>query len=208
MYSILIKIDGIEKSKQSVTLLHIVIGFFLITKAADYYRLTDYKNFLPVFPVYIVAVVSLVYGFARKRVDYTAKYNITVRLFQGVTFGILGILMIRQGSSVGSISSFLWAGLCLLLLFSERKIFNDTNLLITKEGLVIPGYYTDSEVSWEKLSDIIVREDYVTIFYKNNKYQQYQVMQSLSTLEVAQINGFCKEQLSTVEADNINIHLN
>ena len=208
MYSILIKIDSIEKRKRSAALLHLLIGFFLITKAADYYRITGYRNFLPVLPVYIVAAVSLAYGFFRKRIDFSARYNMGLRLVQGLTFAVLGILVTGQGRSIDYIGSFLWAGLCLMLLFSERKVFNDTNLIIDKNGLTIPGYYTNHLVGWDKLSDIIVRQDYVTIFHKNNKYLQYRVLQSLSDLEIAQINGFCKQQLSMTEADNVNIHLN
>ena len=208
MYSILIKIEGVEKRKRSAALLHIIIGFILISKAADYYRFIGYKSFLAVFPIYIVAVFSLLYGFVRKRIDFTAKYNVQVRMLQGITFLVLGILVIGQGRSFDYISSFLWAGLCLLLLLSERKIYDDTNLLMDKNGITIPGYYTDQNISWDKLSDVVVRQDYITLFQKNNKYLQYQVLQSLSALEIAQIAGFCKEQLEKAEADTTKIHLN
>ena len=208
MYNVLIKIDGIEKRKRSAALLHVIIGFILITKAADYYRIINYKSFIPVFPIYIVAVFSLLYGFIRKRIDFTAKYNMQVRLLQGITFLVLGILVIGQGRSIDYISSFLWAALCLLLLFSERRIYSDTNMLIDTGGITIPGYYTNHIIPWDKLSDVIVRQDYITLFHQNNKYLQYQVLQSLSDLEIAQIAGFCKEQLEKTEADNIKIHLN
>lgn len=208
MYSVLIKIEGVEKRKRSAALLHIIIGLMLISKAADYYRIIDYKSFLPVIPVYMVAVLSLLYGFIRKRIDFTAKYNLQVRLLQAITFLVLGILVISRGRSIDYISSFLWAGLCLLLFVSERKIYNDTNLLIDADGITIPGYYTDHLVSWDKLSDVVVRQDYITLFHKNNKYLQYQVLQSLSDLEIAQIVGFCKQQLEKTDADNITIHLN
>jgi hypothetical protein len=63
-------------------------------------------------------------------------------------------------------------------------------------------------VEWDKLGDVVVRHDFITIFHKDRKYLQYQVMQSLSDLEIAQITGFCKEQMATKETNNVNINSN
>jgi len=40
-----------------------------------------------------------------------------------------------------------------------------------------------------------VREDFITIFHIREKYLQYQVMQDLSTLEVAKMNAFCRDKI-------------
>jgi hypothetical protein len=42
----------------------------------------------------------------------------------------------------------------------------------------------------------VVREDFITLFHVERKYLQYQVLQDLSTLEVAKMNAFCKEKLA------------
>jgi hypothetical protein len=47
---------------------------------------------------------------------------------------------------------------------------------------------------------VIIREDFLTLFHVKKKYLQYQVMQDLSTLEVAKINAFCREQIEKAEA--------
>jgi hypothetical protein len=43
--------------------------------------------------------------------------------------------------------------------------------------------------------EVIVREDFLTIFSTNKKYLQFQVLQDLSTLEVAKMNAFCREKV-------------
>jgi hypothetical protein len=80
-------------------------------------------------------------------------------------------------------------------MFSERKIFNETTIYFIEEGIKIPGYYTDHLVRWEEISEVVVREDFLTLFHINKKYLQFQVMQDLSTLEVAKMNAFCKDKV-------------
>ena len=60
---------------------------------------------------------------------------------------------------------------------------------------MIPGNYKDYLVRWEDLSEVVVREDFLTLFHIKKKYLQYQVMQDLSTLEVAKLNAFCRENV-------------
>jgi hypothetical protein len=103
--------------------------------------------------------------------------------------------MIGAGRPNDYVGVFVFVLLCIVLMFSERRIFQETTIFFTEEGIKIPGYYKDHLVKWEELSEVIVREDFLTIFNTNKKYLQYQVMQDLSTLEVAKMNAFCKEKV-------------
>jgi hypothetical protein len=195
MYSVTVKIEGIESRRRSAGILHVVIGFFMIFNASNYYRITNYKNLLPVAFVLLVASVSLFYGFFRRRMDLGAHYNYWLRLVQVMAFTILGILMIGTGRPTDYIGVFVFALLCIVLMFSERRIFQETTIYFSEEGIKIPGYYRDHLVKWDELSEVVVREDFLTIFNSNKKYLQYQVMQDLSTLEVAKMNAFCREKV-------------
>jgi hypothetical protein len=198
MFSISVKIDSIESRKRSAGLLHIVIGFFLIAKGADYFRLMKYNNFIAVLPVLLIASFSLFYGFFRKKADPTASFNFTMRLLQFITFMVLGVVMIRYGTYIDYTALFIFAFLCFVLLFSERKVFNDTYIILDKNGIKIPGYYKDHQIPWNAVENIVIREDFITIFHIKQKYLQYQVMQSLSPLELAKMNAYCKEQIEQV----------
>jgi len=195
MYTIAVKIDGIESRRRSAGLLHVLIGFFMIFHASNYYHITNYKNFWPVAFVLLVASFSLFYGFFRRKIDLLAKYNFRLRLVQFICFVFLGILMINAGTSSAYLSVFIFALLCFILLFSERRIFKEADLTLDENGVSVPGYYKDTLVKWEELSEVIVREDFVTLFHIKEKYIQFQVTQDLSTLEVAKMNAFCKEKI-------------
>lgn len=198
MYNIAVKIDGFESRRRSAGFLHIMMGLFLIAKGADYYRLIQYKSFIPLTPILLIASFSLFYGLFRKRVDPSAHYNYWLRLIQVLTFTVLGVLMANVGRTIDYISVFTFVLLCIILMFSERRIFMDTTISIDEAGIKIPGYYRDHLIKWDSLSNVIVREDFITIFHIKQKYLQYQVLQDLSTLEVAKMNAFCKEQIERV----------
>ncbi|HEU4469896.1 MAG TPA: hypothetical protein VFR58_02330 [Flavisolibacter sp.] len=200
MYSITVKIDGVESRRRSAGLLHMVIGFFLIAKGADLYRYLEYKNFLPVIPVLLVASFSIFYGFLRKKLDPLAVNNQRLRLVQAVTFFALGLMLANVGRPVDYIGVFLFVLLSLMLLFSERRVFQETAIELGEAGIRIPGNYRDHLLGWSELTSVVVREDFLTIFHKKEKYLQYKVMQDLSTLELAKMNAFCKERIEEENA--------
>lgn len=196
MYSVTVKIDGIESKRRSAGLLHIVVGFFLVAKAADYYRLLNYESFLPTLPFFVIAGMSLFYGFFRRRVDIFAKYNMWLRLLQALASFVLAIATVKLGGQTMNYAGlFVFAMLCLLLLFTEKRVFQETTIFFDEAGVKIPGTYKTYLINWEDLSEVIVREDFLTLFHVKKKYLQYQVMQDLSTLEVAKLNAFCSEQI-------------
>jgi hypothetical protein len=195
MYSVDVKIEGIESRRRSAAVLHIVIGFFMIFNASNYYHFTHYKNLFAVAIILLVASISLFYGFFRRKMDLSAHYNYYLRLVQVISFTILGFLMINTGRSSDYIGVFVFALLSILLMFSERRIFQECTVYFNEDGIKIPGYYRDHVVKWSEVSEVIVREDFVTVFNNNKKYLQYQVMQDLSTLEVAKMNAFCREKV-------------
>lgn len=195
MYTIAVKIDGIESRRKSAGLLHVLIGFFMIFHASNYYHITGYKNVWPVAIMLLVASFSLFYGFFRRKIDLSAKYNFWLRLVQLACFIVLGMLTLNANTGSAYLSVFIFAFLCLFLLFSEKKIFTESDLILSEEGVTVPGYYKDTLVKWEELSEVVVREDFVTLFHIRQKYIQFQVLQDLSTLEVAKMNAFCKEKI-------------
>jgi hypothetical protein len=199
MYSVTVRIEEIERRRRSAGLLHVVAGFFLIAKGADYYRFLHYESFLPALPVFIVAFISLAYGFFRRKIDLLAKYNFWMRLLQVITFTLLGTALLKLGRTIDYAGVFVFAFMCLVLLFTERKVFQQTTIYFKEEGVTIPGFYKDHLVKWQDLNEVVVREDFLTLFHIKNKYLQYQVVQDLSTLEVAKLNAFCREQIENVE---------
>lgn len=195
MHRIAIKIEGIEKRKKSTGLLHIVAGLFLLVNAAGYCQQLQYQNFLSVFPFFAVAIISLIYGLVRTRIDPNARFNHWVRMLQFLAFSILGILMLQLKTNLSSSILLVWAVICILLLFTERKVFHDAFLLFSQNTLTIPGYFSNKVIPWTEIENIIVRPDYVTLYYPENRYMQYELLTDISESELKNINHFCQQKL-------------
>ncbi len=195
MYTIAVKIEGFEKRRRSTAFVHIIIGFFLLIKCFDLHKYYEEKSLTLVLPFAFVATLSLFYGFFRKRFDAEARHNTALRFLQTITFLTFGFLMYRLGKTIDYIGLFLWAFLTLILFFTERKVFQETDIRLTEEGIKVPGSYRDHLVQWSILESVTVRHDFITLFHHGKKYLQYQVMQDLSELEIVKMNAFCKEKI-------------
>jgi hypothetical protein len=195
MYKIPVKLEGIERRKRSTGLLHIVAGFFLIANAAGYYKQIAYSSLSVVAPVFIVAFISLVYGFLRKRLDPAARYNYWVRMIQLLTFAVLAITMVQTVSNLKLFTLVLWAVVILFLMFTERKIFHDTDLQIKTEGIYVPGYFKSYYMPWHIISAFVLRKDYLTITRNNQKYVQVELLKDMTANEIEEINAFSQQQI-------------
>jgi hypothetical protein len=142
MYTIAVRIDGMERRRRSTSLVHAIIGFFLLIKSFDLYHYLDGRSLLPLLPFLAVSVASLFYAFLRSRVDVTAKHNAGLRLLQTITFFSFGFLMFRIGRSLDYISLVIWGFLrCSCFSLKNGYLKKPTCLLVKRayryQGLTV-----------------------------------------------------------------------
>ena len=195
MYTVAVKIEGMDRRRRSTGLVHAILGFFLLIKSFDLFQYLESRSLSPTLPFLLIGAVSIFYAFFRNRIDPTAKHNAGLRLLQTVTFFSFGFLMYRIGKSIDYLSLFVWGFLTLILFFSEKRVFKDTVITFSENGILIPGSYRDYLVEWASLESVVVRHDFITLFHRGKKYLQYQVLQDLSELELVKMNAFCREQI-------------
>lgn len=195
MYTVTVKIEGMDRRRRNTGLVHAILGFFLLIKSFDLYHYLESRSLVPTLPFLLVGALSLFYAFFRTRFDPAARHNAALRLLQSITFFSFGFLMLRMGKNIDYISLFIWGFLTLLLFFSEKRIFKETIITLAESGVLVPGSYRDHLVAWPSLESVVVRHDFITLFHKGKKYLQYQVLQDLSELELVKMNAFCKEQI-------------
>lgn len=203
MFKISVKLEGIERRKRSTGLLHIVAGFFLVLNTGSYYSNTSNVNLSLMVPVYIVALVSLGYGAFRKKVDPAARYNHWIRVLQFLTFAFLSISLGHLISTLPLASLILWAVVILFLMFTERKMFEDTDLQIKEEGIFVPGYFRSHVIPWQLMEAFVLRPDFLTITRKDQKYVQLELLKGLTATEIQAINSFCRNQISEQSVSSI-----
>lgn len=195
MYKLAVKLDGIERRKRTTGLLHIAAGFFLLLQSVDYFTSQHHRNFKSVALFFAAAAISLLYGVLKKFWDPQAKANAWVRLMQVCVFAVLALDYIGLEKPVSVILLFAWAIACLLLMFTERKVFHDAEMLFNQDGIFIPGYFTNRRLFWSTISDVVVRPDFITIFQANDTFLQYEVLKKLDAAALEEIALYCNGQL-------------
>jgi hypothetical protein len=65
---------------------------------------------------------------------------------------------------------------------------------------MIPGYFSSKTVPWSAISDIVIRPDFVTIYYPGNKFVQYEVLDDVPAVELEKMNQFCQQKLMKASA--------
>lgn len=206
MYKLPVKLDGIERRKRSTGLLHIVAGLFLIVSAGMYYFETVQQKSPLMILLYGVAIVSLFYGFFRQRLDPAAKYNHWVRLLQFISFTVLAISLVNSVSIIRILSLALWAIVILFLMFTERKIFHDTDLQVKEEGIFVPGYFRNDLIPWSGIEGFVLRPDYLTITRTDKKYVQLELLKDVDPAQMEEINVYCaRRKLAKVNDEEGNL---
>ena len=126
-----------------------------------------------------------------------------MRVLQFLVFAVLGIFMLKAKIEFRSFTLLLWAFICILLLFTERKVFHDAFLTLEKKSVSIPGYFSNRILPWEVIENLVVRQDYVTIYLPQNKYIQHEVLVELSEREIEDMNIFCQQQLNEKQTEPV-----
>jgi len=195
MFNIPVRLDGVEKRKKSTGLFHIIAGFFLIGNAGSNLNQIGFKIIWPILPVYGVAMISIVYGIFRTKIDPHANYNLLVRSMQMITFLILGFVFLSFANTIAIVSLFLWSLIVFLLMRTEKKVFSRVEIRLTEEGILIPGFFSDHRLPWNLVQHFVVRKDYVTITRTNQHYVQLEVLKPFDDADINNMNAYSERQI-------------
>ena len=195
MHKLAVKLENIERRKQTTGLLHAAAGFYLLVKSLDYIRLREEGTIWMAAPYFITALLSLLYGVFKKLKDPNARFNRWIRLLQVCVFVLLAIDFIPFDRTMDVVLLFVWAIACLLLMFTERKVFHDAEMLFGRDGIFIPGYFTNRRLFWTNINEVIIRPDFITIFQKDERFLQYEVLKNIPASALDEIALYCKEQI-------------
>jgi hypothetical protein len=192
MINISVKVPGLYRRRRSINLLHLVAGLFLIANANKIYNLWGQKGYLPLVPLGVAALISLLYGAFRKKLDPQATFNFSVRLLQAFIFSGYALAFLMSGYGGSSIGLFLWFFIAVLLAFLERVALQEQNVVFTGSGFSFPAGYKQKKVAWLAVADVTLRPDFLTIHYRNNRFLQFELLRPVTNAEIEQLQDFCR----------------
>ena len=91
----------------------------------------------------------------------------------------------------------LWWIALLDLLFLVLSIASLKRLivLVTEENIVYPSLF-NRKINWNEISNAVLKDDLLTLDFKNNKLVQQLVDESSPTINEKEFNDFCKSRLT------------
>jgi hypothetical protein len=190
-FNIPVKIESLEKRRRMTGTLHVVAGFYLLAASAAWIVQRNFQGVPGMLPFGLIALAAIVYGIRRRKVDPAARYNSVLRGLEAMGLGLLAL----SQSGIAAYGLFAWAGLSVLLLFSEKVLFQPSTIELNEEGIGLPGSPKPPVLPWEELENIIVHADYVTLFRNDNKYVQLEVTSSLEPRQLEDADAFGKAQI-------------
>lgn len=200
MYKIPVKIEKLQKRQRSAGLLHVLAGFFLLVTGSivDSAGVVGATIFIGWFPL-VIAFASIIYGLFRRKIDPAARLNLWMRVLQAVAFIVKAIMVFDLVSIITIISLFIWAAVCLMLVYTEMKMLRPAELNLSKEGIKVPGQFTDPLIPWSLLTGFVLRPDYITLTREDRSYTQLEITADLDAGFIQEVNAFANKQIEENE---------
>lgn len=80
----------------------------------------------------------------------------------------------------------------LILSFTEKNIFEPTQIRISENGIELPHNFKKNIIAWSSISNMIIKNDFISIDTKNNQFLQYEISEMLTDEKIDAINAFCR----------------
>ncbi|TCZ73981.1 hypothetical protein [Flaviaesturariibacter aridisoli] len=190
-FHIPVRIESLEKRRRMTGVLHIVAGFYLLAATASWLLQRNLQGVAGALPFVLVGLAAIVYGIRRRKLDPAVRYNSALRGLEAVAMGLLALT--QEG--IASYGLYAWTALSVMLLFSEKVLFQPSVIELTEAGVGLPGSPKPPVLPWNELENIIIRADFLTLFRHDKKYVQLEVTQAPDPQQLAAADAFGKAQI-------------
>lgn len=177
--------------------MHLLAGFLLLLNAYG-----DFKQNQPntLFLVAQIASALLVLVFAASgagMIRDEARGNGWFRLLEAAMFLYAARYFQTLHLMLPAVLQFIAAAGLLLLYISERKIFAPTYIALNEEGIIIPDNFKSAKIPWSAVQHVILRNDFLSIDTRDNRFLQYEVSEVLSDAVIDEVNAYCRSKFVT-----------
>jgi len=189
-----------EQQIKAARLLHLLVSFLMMSNAW-----TAFQQATPplLFIVVQIALSILVFVFAisgKKLTPDRKRMNTVFRLMEiiGITYAAWHFLTVVNIFITGSLQIATLAGL-IYLLMSERFIYNPVRITLNEKGIHLPGATKKIVLAWTSVENMRIRNDYISINTKDNRFLQYEINEVLSDEYLDEMNAWCRNHFAHIE---------
>jgi len=174
--------------------LHLLIAliFIIDVSNAPENRIKDWIFSTVYFIAFIFLLIAAI--FYKKILTDVPRH---FRLFSLESMLFLGgaVYFWSKGLSLVALSHAILAGVLLLFMIYLRRRENGESIVVSESNVILPGLMGQRIVEWSLLTNLIKRDDLLTLDFKNNRLIHVQVINS-DDIPEDEFNQFCQQQLS------------
>lgn len=104
----------------------------------------------------------------------------------GLLFASWGWFLVPNGLII--------SGIFLIAALFERQVKFPYEIAVDPAGIVI-NTFPKKHIPWQAIQNLIIKDDYITLDFKNNTLIQKQINEPVSESITIEFNHFCKEQI-------------
>ncbi len=138
-----------------------------------------------------LAVLFFAIPYVLSKKDKLQKYNTVVRYSQSLWMCVVGILLLTHAHWLSGINGILWSIVFAFLAKVEQCIFKQQQIMINAKEVSYSNILFSTTLAWGTIEKIVARNDYISIFKKNNHYLQFEITDDLSDAQLKEINELC-----------------
>jgi hypothetical protein len=147
------------------------------------------------YAVYFIAFIFLlIAGIFYKRILNNVSRHFRLLSFESILFLAGSVYFWSKGLSLVALSHAILAGVLILFMIYLRRIEHGELIVVSESNVILPGLTGHRIVEWDQLTNVIKRDDLLTLDFKNNKLMQVQIINSNDVPE-NEFNQFCRQKL-------------
>ena len=145
--------------------------------------------------VYFLAfVLLLIAGIFYKKILNNFWRHFRLLFFESMLFLGGSVYFWSKGLSLVALSHAIIAGVLVLFMIYLRRKENGELIIVSESNVILPALTGHRIIEWGQLTNVIKRDDLLTLDFKNNRLMQVQIIND--DVPESEFNQFCRQQLA------------
>lgn len=175
MHSLRILHPNTSSRIRLLPVMHGLTGILFLINAIGVYRSPQPNWFMVVFFV-VVGLMAIAFPFTMKRFKQFSEANTVARMIEALICFTGSLYFLSHLQPLTSLLLFLTGSGLAYVGWMEHKIFQPSYVKMDTTGITLPTTFSKRLVGWNELNNVILRNDLLTIDFKNNKILQLEIL--------------------------------
>lgn len=193
----------IERRKSQILILHALSSLVIILLIPSAIAIMPSYNIYVITIFCTIAIAFFIIPLILHKKNKLQQWNAIMRCSQSFMIGAIGVTLLvcaQWFSGFSGFSGVLWSIVFAFFAKTEQAIFHPQQMFINSIGITYLTVFKPIIIVWNAIDRVAVRADYFSIFKKNGRYLQFEIVDHLSEDERNAISDQCKKLIEHGQA--------